>query len=141
MNNAVIYWLLDLNIIGHAHRGLGDIEFLTDEYYYWSTLIGWSLKIKLQLCKRRKFKHWWSPISSIYTKRTITWTHWTQKRPRHVTFGNPGPSLGQTHIYCRVKFINGNPTLSSWWILTVWWHIYSGLPRRPLISLFMTNWY
>jgi len=55
-----------------------------DEYYYWSTLIGWSLKIKLQLCKRRKFKHWWSPISSIYTKRTITWTHWTQKRPRHV---------------------------------------------------------
>ena len=38
---------------------------------------------------KREFKQWCSPIPPISTIWTITshhkWTHWTQKRPRHMT--------------------------------------------------------
>jgi hypothetical protein len=38
---------------------------------------------------KRKFKQWWSIISPISTKWTVTshlsWTHWTQKSPWHMT--------------------------------------------------------
>jgi len=39
---------------------------------------------------KRKFKQLWSTIPPVWTQRTISchikWTHWIQKRPRHVTW-------------------------------------------------------
>ena len=39
---------------------------------------------------KKEFKQWWSSVSPISTKRTITsyrkWIHWTLKRTRHLIF-------------------------------------------------------
>jgi len=62
-----------------------------------------------------KFKHWWSSIPAISTKRTITsylkWTHWTPKETTIYDIGNPCSGLGQAHKCSGVKSVNGIPLL------------------------------
>jgi hypothetical protein len=69
-----------------------------------------SLKIKLQLFIKKKFRQWWSTIPPISTKWITTIlpsNHWTQTRPRHMTWDlNPlsllikltGPPRANTNI-------------------------------------------
>jgi hypothetical protein len=52
----------------------------------WAFCFQW-LDIDGSINYKRKFKQWWSVISTISTKRTIITSHWTQKSPRHIKLG------------------------------------------------------
>jgi hypothetical protein len=73
---------------------------------------------------KRKSQQWCSSIPPIKGKRTITcrlnWTHWTQKRARHIDIGNSGPDLGQAQSYGGVKPVNG----ISVYTIRLNWHAY-----------------
>jgi len=63
-------------------------------------------RIKIKILKR-KFKQWWSTISPVSTKRTITSifiTHWTQKTTQY-DVGNILPGL--IHTNQNVTGVNG----------------------------------
>ena len=58
-----------------------------------------SLTIFWWIIVKRKLRQWWSPISPISTKRTITshlyWTHWTQSITTTYDVDKSGPGLRQ----------------------------------------------
>jgi len=59
-----------------------------------------------------KLNQWWSTISPISTKRTIT-SHLSLLNTNKITIydvGNPGPGLEQAQTGCGVKPVYGIPT-------------------------------
>ena len=112
------FWLVVITRLFQRTEDISASWSLGDE---WRAIGAWSAvgyrrwmawqTIAVRKLRKRKLKQWWSQITSISTKRTITsHLNWTQYKTKTYDVGNLGPSLGQTQQCGGVKPVNGDPT-------------------------------